>query len=652
MKIRIQGASEHNLQRVSTEFGDGLTVVTGVSGSGKTSLVFDTLYHEARRRFLEIFSLGSSSLRLSPAKAESITGLGPAISVGQNLLNRNPNSTLATACGLHPLLRLLYARYGKRQCPRCGTVLQMFSRDELIETIAKTSKNGPVLISAPLVKGARGSHSTLLAMLAEQFRSEKLRVDGKAWGENRLAPDDEHEILVEVGSLAGDETPELKNQIIHQAVETIRALGCGAAAVISSQNENYYGLAPRCVNCGAWFGELDPVHFHTPCPLCAGQGCQECGGSGIHPAAAWVTWGGLRLPDWLRHPVTQANELFQRVDLPSSADRLSFEIRRRLESLEQVGLGYISLDRPSPTLSRGEAQRVRLAVAITSRLEDMLHVLDEPTIGQHPADVERLLPTFRLLGGPVVFVEHDRVAAAAADWAIDLGPGAGSQGGRILFEGTPKDLWQADTPTGRFFSLRERVQLPDQRAVPHQFITIHQAHLHNLKNITVRIPLARLTVVSGVSGSGKSTLVEDILYPTMSRGEPVGCRQIECPPLKAVLVDQDPIGRNPRSNPATYTNLADLIRTAYAAGSGISPSFFSLTGLKEPAQTVRGPVWSKFRCATCRLPGYRVRHVMGSVSVKRYCPIGWRLTAASFPLLIFSIRLCLKPSSVWLRPPT
>ncbi len=575
MKIRIQGASEHNLQGVSTEIGDGLTVVTGVSGSGKTSLVFDTLYHEARRRFLEIFALGSSGWKLSPAKVEFITGLGPAIAVGQNLLNRNPNSTLATASGLHPLLRLLYARYGKRQCARCGTGLQVYSRDELIETIANASQDEPVSIYAPLVKGASGSHTTLLALLGTQFGPDKLRVDNEIWDGHSLAPYDLHEILIEAGALAGDETPEQKNQVIHQAVETISALGCGAAAVVTVQGENIYGLAPRCVNCGTWFGELDPVHFHSPCPLCAGQGCRECAGSGLHPAAAWVTWSELRLPDLLVYSVTQAGELFQRSELPFTARRLLFEIRRCLEALEQVGLGYISLDRPSPTLSRGEAQRVRLAVAITSRLEDILHILDEPTIGQHPADVERLLPTFRLLGGPVVYVEHDRVAAAAADWAIDLGPGAGSQGGQISFEGTPQDLWQADTPTGRFFSMRQRVQLPKPRPKPRQFVTIHHAHLHNLKNITVRIPLSRLTVVSGVSGSGKSTLVEDILYPSLTRGEPVGCEQIESPTLGAVLVDQDPIGRNPRSNPATYTNLADLIRTAYAAASGISPSFFS-----------------------------------------------------------------------------
>ena len=608
MKIRIQGAGEHNLQGVSAEIGDGLTVVTGVSGSGKTSLVFDTLYHEARRRFLEIFTLGSSGLRLSPAKVDSITGLGPAIAVGQNLLNRNPNSTLATASGLHPLFRLLYARFGRRHCTRCGTTLQVYSRDELIETIAMTAGERPVTLYAPLVKASKGSHATLLDLLLERFGKDSLRVDNKVWDGEKLLADQPHEILVQVGVLTGDEPQEEKVQTIRRSVETVLALGCEAAVVKLSEAEIIYGLAPRCANCGTWFGDLDPVHFNRSCPICNGEGCQECGESGIHPAASGVTLEGLRLPDLLENSVTQAYQLFQHVELPSTASRLMFEIRRRLEALEQVGLGYIGLDRSSPTLSRGEAQRVRLAVAITSRLEDMLHVLDEPTIGQHPADVERLLPTFRLLKGPVVYVEHDRVAAAAADWALDLGPGAGNQGGKIVYEGTPTGLWQADTPTARYFSLRQRVQVPKQRPAPSQFITIHQAHLHNLQNISVKIPCSSLTVVTGVSGSGKSTLVEDVMYPSMTTQKAIGCRQMESPPMKAVFVDQDPIGRNPRSNPATYTHLADLVRKAYTAASGLPTSYFSFNRPEGACPECQG---------------------IGAVEVKmRYLPSTWISCAA------------------------
>jgi excinuclease ABC subunit A len=272
--------------------------------------------------------------------------------------------------------------------------------------------------------------------------------------------------------------------------------------------------------------------------------------------------------------VGEVRKRFASTRLPVTADRLEHEIISRLDALSQVGLGYIALDRSSPTLSRGEAQRVRLAVALTSRLEDILHVLDEPTIGQHPADVARLLPAFRELGGPVVFVEHDRIAAAAADHAIDLGPGAGDAGGEVTFSGTPEGLWASDTATGRAFSLRDRVAVPEPRPLPEAFLTVRGAHLRTLRHIDVPIPLGRLTVVTGVSGSGKSTFVEDVLARSLAGGV-VGCDAIDGPPVKVVTVDQSPIGRNPRSNPATYTKLSDIVRELYATATGLSASHFS-----------------------------------------------------------------------------
>ncbi len=261
--------------------------------------------------------------------------------------------------------------------------------------------------------------------------------------------------------------------------------------------------------------------------------------------------------------------------MASTAARLKAEIARRLEALVRVGLGYVALDPASPTLSRGESRRVRLAVALTSCLEDIVHVLDEPTIGQHPADVARLLPAFRDLGGPVIYVEHDRVAAAVADHVLDLGPGAGPYGGQVTYAGTPAGLWEADTPTGRYFSLRERVVTPERRPAPQTFLTLRRANLRNLRAVDVTIPLERLTVVTGVSGSGKSTLVEDVLAASLQKQAPVGCEAIEGPPLAGVMVDQSPIGRNPRSNPATYTKLADIVRDLFAEATGLSASHFS-----------------------------------------------------------------------------
>ncbi len=585
MKIRIEGANEHNLKDVSAEIGDGLTVVTGVSGSGKTSLVFDTLYHEARRRFLEIFSLGE---RLAPANVRSITGLGPAVAVEQNLLNRNPDSTLATASGLHPFLRLFYTHFGERACATCKTPVAIYVEDEIFDRLANLAQDRPVTLLAPLMRQALGSHRTLLAGLIEQFGAEAVRVDGVPihrelrGGLPAVDPELAHDIEVVVARIArgADVTEAALIGAIREGLQRVWATG--ATAVVALRDEQVAGSvspilmsrAPVCVRCGVWFHELLPTHFHRACPHCAGQGCDRCSDTGMHPGAAAVRWQGLRLPDLLALSVGDVKKRFEGVRLPVTAMRLEREIKSRLDALSQVGLGYVGLDRPSPTLSRGEAQRVRLAVALTSRLEDILHVLDEPTIGQHPADVARLLPAFRELAGPVVYVEHDRLAAAAADYAIDLGPGAGYAGGEVTFSGTPEGLWASDTPTGRAFSLRDRVMVPQPRPLPEAFLTVRGAHLRTLRHIDVPIPLGRLTVVTGVSGSGKSTLVEDVLAKSLAGGV-VGCDAIDGPAVKVVTVDQSPIGRNPRSNPATYTKVADIVRELYATATGFSASHFS-----------------------------------------------------------------------------
>jgi excinuclease ABC subunit A len=611
MHIHIQGAHEHNLQGADVEFGEGLTVVTGVSGSGKTSLVFDTLYHEARRRFLDIFSRGSAAARLAPANVESITGLGPAVAVGQNLLNRNPASTLATASGLHPFLRLLYAHFGERACPRCGASLSVYTEDEIVERLTELAKGGPVSVSALLLRGVQGSHRTLSKALVEQFGAERVWVNGKIWKGKKLDAAKPHDVEIVLAHLAKAIPPHKLRPLVRQAADL------GTQAIVAHQgngNAQTLSRAPVCVVCGTWFGDLSPVQFNQPCPHCEGRGCRKCNGTGLSPQASAVKWSGLGLPELLALSVDEVLALFAHAQASAATPRLRQEITRRLEALQRVGLGYVALNRPSPTLSRGEAQRVRLALALISRLEDMLHVLDEPTIGLHPADVQRLLPAFRDLAGPVVFVEHDRTAAAGADQAIDIGPGAGHQGGQVVFAGTPSQPWKAGTATGRYFSRREQLQPPEPHPAPTQFLTLRGAHLRNLQEIDVPIPLGRLTVVTGVSGSGKSTLVEDVLVASLTRGKPIGCRcvvldVIKDKKFKPVLVDQSPIGRNPRSNPATYTKLADTIRDLFAAVTGLSPSHFSFnrsegacptcTGLGAVEVTMRYLPSTWIPCADC-----------------------------------------------------
>ena len=607
MTISIRGAREHNLQNLDVDFNDGLTVVTGVSGSGKTSLVFDTLYHEARRRFLEVYALGSSTQRLPPAEVDSITGLGPAVAVGQNLLNRNPLSTLATACGLHPFLRLLYTHFGERTCPHCGNLLKVYSQDALVERLLAMAQALPVDLYAPLLTRTPGSHGMLLELLNEQFGRQALLVDGQAYTGQPLEAAIPHDLLLHLGRISRKDTVHHVRTLVQNA--TSLAVNALVARREDTTELELLSRAPVCAHCGAWFQELRAIDFHSQCTNCSGAGCDACAHTGLPPQAAAVRWQGLRLNELLDLSVDEMVTHFTRADLPPAAERLHTEITRRLEALQRVGLGYVGLSRPSPTLSRGEAQRVRLALALISRLEDMLHVLDEPTVGQHPADVQRLLPAFRQLPGPVIFVEHEKLAAAQADWVLDLGPGAGHQGGKVVFTGTPQGLWHADTPTGRAFSGRQSVLPPELRPPPDRFLTLRGCHLRTLQHIDVPIPLERLTVVTGVSGSGKSTLVEDVLAATLENGTPTGCRAIEGPHLKAVMVDQSPIGRNPRSNPATYTKLSDLIRDLFAAVSGLSASHFSFNrpegacpncqglGAIEVSMRYLPPTWSP--CAEC-----------------------------------------------------
>ncbi|HEY95128.1 MAG TPA: ATP-binding cassette domain-containing protein [Dehalococcoidia bacterium] len=587
MDISIKGASEHNLKNIDTHIGDGLTVVTGVSGSGKTSLVFDTLYHEARRRLHNVIASGRPGNwqhQLTPAKVESITGIGPAVLVGQNVLNRNPLSTLASASGLHPFFRLLFTNYGIRHCHKCGTALHVSTDDEIIEILQELVKKNSLLVYVPLVRNIYGSHRTLLQQLVEQFGNDNLYVDGHIWQQQLLDSSKPHDIEVNIGYV----DPDASSVAVREIMKKTAALGVHALIIRNGQSDITLANAPVCTTCGTWFEKLETKYFHMGCPYCNGKGCSQCLDSGLHPEGINVQWNGLRLPELLSRTVHDARNLFMRTTLPSTAERLLKEIMVRLNTLERVGLDYISLDRSSPTLSRGESQRVRLAVALANRIEDMLHILDEPTIGLHPADVARLLPAFRELVGPVVYVEHDRIAAAVADQVIDLGPGAGSEGGQIVFSGTPRELWSADTPTGRYFSLINQVPTPERRGNPEEFISISGAMMHNLKDIDVEIPVGRLTVITGVSGSGKSTLVEHVLVPSILEKTPVGCRTIEGPSLKAILVDQSPIGRNPRSNPATYTKLSDIIRDLFAQVTGLSASHFSFNRPEGACPTCHG----------------------------------------------------------------
>ena len=557
--IRIEGAAENNLRDIDVDLPRGLTAIVGVSGSGKSSLAFETVYHEARRRFLETMSLGSPWLRMRPARVRAIAGLGPAVSLAQNVLNRNPNSTVATAAGIHPFLRLLYARFAERRCPDCGAETVISSTEQQLAVLRRlTGEAMPgharVDVVAPLVRRADGSHGRLLAWLGGRFDAGAIAVDGSAWSGRTLDPDRPHDISVRVASVG----PEATVGELRGALEEVGALGSAQVLLRSDGLQRWLSRAALCPGCGRPFQVAGPEDFRT--------------GSS---ASRDYRLGGLTLDELLALDVAQARQAVERLVLPDQARIPIDQVRRRLASLSSVDLGYLQLRRASPTLSRGEGQRLRIALLLANPIEDVIHVLDEPTIGLAPGQVNRLLGQVARLRGPVVMVEHDGGAVAGADHVVELGPGAGAAGGRVVFEGTPAALWSAGTPSGRWFSRRERLPPAVPRPGPAEWLTVRDAAANNLRGFDASFPVGRLTVVVGPSGAGKTSLVRDVLVASLSAGSPEGCAELEGPSLRAISVTQEPIGRNPRSNAATYSGLADVIRNRFSAATGQSTARFS-----------------------------------------------------------------------------
>ena len=348
MNITIEGAVENNLKDINVEFKEGLTVVTGVSGSGKSSLVFDTLYHEARRRFLEYFSTGSKGLRLAPAKVRSITGLRPTVAVGQNLLNRNPNSTLATASGLHPILRILYSRFGERKCPNCGADINIFSYDEITDYLLKVKKEHHINVFAQILNNVLGSHRTLLELLKSQFEDNKIIIDNSVWDGENLNPEIPHSLLIEINKL--DKSSSLSE--IRELLNEIKSLGVSILVLKTKDGYKKVSLTKSCQECGFWLREIEPKYFHMPCPYCKGKGCVKCNHTKLHPIASSVLFSEKTLPEILALSVDEALQLFNSIKLANTADRILSEIIKRLSALKAVGLGYLNLDRVSPSLSR------------------------------------------------------------------------------------------------------------------------------------------------------------------------------------------------------------------------------------------------------------------------------------------------------------
>jgi excinuclease ABC subunit A len=702
-KISIRGARQHNLKNISLEIPrNSLTVITGLSGSGKSSLAFDTLYAEGQRRYVESLSAYARQFldQMERPEVDSVEGLSPAIAIEQKTTTRSPRSTVGTITEIYDYLRVVYSAIGTPHCPKCGIPIARQSTEQIVQAVMALTPEDRIMVLAPVVRGRKGEYKKEFEKYAKAGYV-RARVDGELVNLDEPPALDRrknHTIEIVVDRLL------LKSGIaqrLEQAVETALKLTGGLVTIaVVGGEENVYSEKLACPDCGISVPQLEPrsFSFNSPygaCPECHGLGskyefdpakvivdwtkplfdgglgpgsgstslqrtlriaaaaygidldapfeklsrkaqnlllygnpsgggkhdsektlnfqgilqhlehtldeansdsvrewltqymspspCLACHEKRLRPESLAVKIAKLSIADVTAQPLTEARKSVDKIRAQLTlrqrkvAGRPLGEIAERLEFLLAVGLGYLSLDRSAATLSGGEAQRIRLATQIGSRLRGVLYVLDEPSIGLHARDNDRLLgtlETLRDLGNTVLVVEHDEETIRRANYVVDLGPGAGRAGGHLVAVGTPQEV--AETPvslTGQYLAGKLSIPVPATRRSPNgKSINVIGAHGNNLKNIDVSIPLGLLTVVTGVSGSGKSTLVNDILYrslaaklyhsmelPGAHRGI-LGIEHID----KVIQIDQAPIGRTPRSNPATYTGVFSPIRDVFA----------------------------------------------------------------------------------------
>lgn len=626
--ILIKGARVHNLKNIDVEIPKGkLIVITGPSGSGKSSLAFDTLYAEGQRRYVESLSAYASQFlkQMQKPDVDFIEGLSPAIAIEQKTTTKNPRSTLGTITEIYDYLRVMYSRIGSRDCYKCGGPITAQGIQQIVESVIGMPYGTRVQVLSPIVMGRKGEYKKELGEIKRKG-FVRARIDGEMVDltmEIKLNKHKRHNIDIVIDRLiikAGidrrlTEAIELaiglKGMVIINIIEGHSEIrGCG--------KDIFFSKSLACPRCGISYPEISPrfFSFNSPygaCPRCKGIGfkdagekevemeglepCLLCGGARLRKEALGVKINGLNIGELSDMSIKDAIIFFEQLKLNEKeqiiVSKVLKEIKERLIFLHKVGVGYLSLNRPAFTLSGGEGQRIRLATQIGSSLTGALYILDEPSIGLHPKDCGKLLDSLcklRDMGNTVIVVEHDEDTIKRADYIIDMGPEAGVKGGYVVAEGNLCRITEDRfSPTGSYLRGSLTIPVPGNRIIPKSYITVTGAQEFNLKNIDVKIPLGVFTCVTGVSGSGKSTLVFEVLVKALARrlysiGKraspgfsngmkfcPASCRVGKHTGIegaeeidKIINIDQSSLGKTARSNPATYTGIFTFIRKLFS----------------------------------------------------------------------------------------